>query len=288
MSEKSPIRNCMNSFQPARLLFYFFIAGTFLVSCKARKSALPSEADVKPMKDRSVEDLLSRIDSSAFKAEWLNAKASVSTREGDNETRFTIHLRGKKDSVLWISISPLLGIEVARVLITTDSIKVLDRLNSKYRVSSMDYINRLLQLKVNFEIVQSLLTGNFFAYRKNENKFNSVYIEDKYYILSSLTKHKLKRSLEEKDLNKPVIQDCYVDSTYRITKMSVEDQKIDKVLVAEYDDFRLTDGGLFPYKMKTVISAEKNFEIEIDYARVEVSEKQEFPFTIPDSYERLQ
>jgi hypothetical protein len=184
---------------------YIFLLLCFLaVSCKTRKVAQPVEmpADVKPMKDRSVEELLGNLDSSSFKADWMNAKASVTTKEDGKENSFTIHMRARKDSLIWISVTPLLGIEAARVLISNDSIKVLDRINSKYRVTTMEYINRLLQMKVNFEIVQALLTGNFFAYKKNENKFNSVYLEDRYYILSSLNKHKLKRSLEEKDPNK--------------------------------------------------------------------------------------
>lgn len=244
-------------------------------------------ADINPMNNRSVDDLLEKLDSSAFKADWMQAKATVKTKEEDKESSFTIHLRARKDSAIWISVTPLLGIEAARVLITNDSILVLDRINNKYRVGTMEYINKLLQMKVNFEIVQSLLIGNFFAYKKSENKFNSVYMEEKYYILSSLTKHKLKRSLEEKDPNKAVIQDCYVDANYRLTKVSVEDQKIHKTLVTDYSDFRLTDAGLFPFKSVTKIIAEKNFEISIDYSKVEVGEKQEFPFNIPASFERV-
>lgn len=266
------------------LIFILLVA----ISCKTRKSTQHVEnLEVRPMKDRSVDELMDKLDSSAFKAEWMNAKASVTTKQEDKENSFTIHLRARKDSAIWISVTPLLGIEAARVFITKDSILVLDRINNKYRATTMEYINRLLQMKVNFEIVQSLLTGNFFAYKKNENKFNSVYMEEKYYILSSLNKHKLKRSLEEKDPNKPVIQDCYVDTNYRITKVSVEDQKINKTLNSDYSDFRLTDAGLFPYKSVTKITAEKNFEITIDYSKVEVGEIQEFPFTIPASYERI-
>jgi hypothetical protein len=268
--------------------YIFIFISIIIVSCKARKNAAPSETgEVKPMKDRSVEELLNKLDSSSFKAEWMQAKASVTTKQDKKETSFTIHMRAHKDSIIWISITPLLGIEAVRVMITNDSIKVLDRINNKYQVSNIDYINKLLQMKVNFEIMQSLLTGNFFAYKKNENKFNSVYLEEKYYILSSLNKHKLKRSLEEKDPNKPVIQDCYIDTSYRITRVSVEDQKINKTLVTDYSDFRITDSGLFPFKSITKITAEKDFEITIEYNKVETGEVQEFPFTIPASYERM-
>jgi hypothetical protein len=261
-----------------------------VTACKSRKQAVVNQptTEIRPMQERSVQELMSKLDSAEFKAVWINAKASVSTIQDGSETSFNITMRSKRDSIIWISISPLLGIEVARVMITTDSVKFIDRLHGKYQVGSFENINKILQLKANFELVQSLLFGNFFAYKKNENRFNSVYLEDKYYILSSLNKKKLKRSLEEKDLNKSVIQDVFIDDfSYRIKKMQVNDQKIDKVLITDYEDFRVTDAGLFPFKSATKIEADKSFEIKIEYGKVAVGEPQEFPFNVPANYERI-
>lgn len=278
----------MNKRSKLKSYFYLLLCTALLVSsCKSRKAGTVSMDPNRPMEDRSVQELMQKLDENSFKAEWMSAKAAVTTIQDGRETSFNINMRTKKDSVIWISITPLLGIEVARVLITPDSVKLIDRLHSKYQLGSFESINKLLDLKVNFEIVQNLLVGNFFAYKKNENRFNSVYLEEKYYILSSLNKKKLKRALEEKDLNKPVIQDVYVsDSLYRITRLQVEDQKINKTLITEYNDFRHTNGGLFPYTLNTRILAEKNFEIKIEYEKISTGEVQEFPFNIPSGYER--
>ncbi|MBL0340283.1 MAG: DUF4292 domain-containing protein [Bacteroidetes bacterium] len=187
---------------------------------------------------------------------------------------------------MWISVSPLLGIEVARVMITRDTVKFMDRLNNKYSVSDFDFLNKLLHMNVDFDILQGILTGNLFAYKKN--KFNSVYLEDKYYILSTLSKRKLKRSLEDADPSKPIIQDLYIDGlTYRITHLSVEDQKTDKSLLTDYSDHRQTEGGLFPFHSHTEIIAEKNVKIEIDYSKITLNNNLEFPFNIPSGYEKM-
>lgn len=269
------------------LLLFSVMAG--VTSCKSRQKQITTPvAGIKTMEDRSVQELLERLDTAAFNADWVNAKASVTTIQDGSETSFNISVRSRKDSLIWISISPLLGIEVARVLITPDSVKFLDRLHGKYQVNTFETINKLLQLKVNFETVQALMFGNFFAYKKNENKFNSVYLEDRFYILSSLNKKKLKRSLEEKDPNKPVIQDVYIHpALYRILKMSVEDQKISKTLTTDYDDFRETSKGLFPFKSVTRITAEKELEIRIEFGKLTADEPQEFPFNVPSSYVRI-
>ena len=68
--------------------------------------------------------------------------------------------------------------------------------------------------------------------------------------------------------------------------MSVLDQRINKSLLTEYEDFRQTDAGQFPFKSKTKVKAEKELEINIDFGKLKVGEVQEFPFNIPSNFER--
>src|SRR5688572_13161300 len=232
----------------------FFILATFLlfswVGCKSRgKTISPVIRDDKKPEDKTAPDLQQLISDHSFKTRTLTAKASVNSIVGDQENSFNINLRIYTDSIIWISISPLLGIEVARVMVTRDSVKFLDRLNKKFSVSDFRYLNELLQLNVDYDILQGVLTGNLFAYKKNV--FNSVYIEEKYYILSTLSKRQLKRSLEDVDISKPTVQDLWVDGTsYRITRLNVEDQRVNKSLLTDYEDHRQTEGGLFPFKSR--------------------------------------
>lgn len=269
-------------------ILFMVVIGMFIESgCKStQKAASPKIREERKTVDRSAPDLQELIYENAFKAKTISAKAAVKAQVGDQNTSFNINLRLYTDSAIWISISPLLGIEVARILITRDSVKFMDRLNNKYSISDFEYLNKLLNMNVDFEIIQGVLTGNLFAYKKN--KFNSVYLEEKYYILSTLSKRKLKRSLEDSDPNKPVIQDLYVDgTTYRITKLSVEDQRFQKALLTDYDDHRETDGGLFPFHIKTTIKAEKIINIDIDYNKVTLNNDLEFPFNVPAGYEKM-
>jgi len=259
-----------------------------LTGCKtSHKSVMPVVRDSKKPEDKSAPDLQQLIAKNSFKAKTLTAKAAVQSVIGEQENSFNINLRIHTDSIIWISITPLLGIEVARVMVTRDSVMFMDRLNKKFSVSDFQMLNELLQVNVDFDIIQGVLTGNLFAYKKN--KFNSVYIEEQYYILSTLSKRKLKRSLEDADINKPIVQDLWVnDSTYRVIKLNVEDQRLNKSLLTDYEDHRQSDGGLFPYKSKTVIKAEKLVKIDIEYLKLTLNNEIEFPFTIPQGYERIQ
>jgi hypothetical protein len=259
----------------------------FSSGCKTRQKAIPPVVrDERKPEDKSAPDLQQLIADHSFKANTITAKADVKSVVGDKENSFNINLRLYTDSAIWISISPMLGIEVARILITRDSVKFMDRLNKKYSVSDFEFLNELLHVNIDFDILQGVLTGNLFAYKKN--RFNSVYIEEKYYILSTLSKRKLKRSLEEVDVTKPIVQDLWVDgTTYRITKLSVADQRLQKSLLTDYSDHRTTDAGLFPFRSNTSIKAEKQLNVAIEYQKVTVNTEVDFPFNIPDGYERI-
>jgi Domain of unknown function (DUF4292) len=261
-----------------------FIILIFLASCKTRQTEKPVVIkESKSKEDKSADELMRLITDSTFNAQWINGKADVEATIGDEKSSFHISLRMKRDSVIWVSISPALGIEVARVLITQDSVKVLDRINNKYKLTDYKFLNDLLRMNVDFDIIQGVLTGNLFSYKKN--RLSAVYLEDKYYILSSLSKRKLKRSLEEKDPNKPVVQDIWIsDDNYRIIKLSIEDNRVQKSLITDYSNFKNTNAGLFPFNSSTKIKAEKNVDINIEYNKLETGEVQEFPFKVPNSF----
>lgn len=265
--------------------FLFAAAAATMTSCKVRHKTAKVKEERKP-EDKSAPDLQSLIEQNSFISNSITAKASVKTVSGEDENSFNINLRMRTDSAVWLSISPLLGIEVARVLLTRDSVKLIDRLNNKYAVTDYNYLNDVYRINIDFDIIQGVLTGNLFSYKKN--KFNSVYLEERYYILSTLSKKKLKRSLEDPDINKPIVQDMWVDAAnYRIIKLNIEDQRTGKSLKTDYSDHRQTDGGLFPFKSNTVVAAEKQLKVNMEFNKLTVNTNTEFPFNIPRGFDRI-
>lgn len=290
----------MNNFSVifGRICFRFFFIITGFIICfisfpgcktsiKTVKIKEHAKSDTTIVLDTSAQNIYKLLRQHEFNSEWIYAKANVQASVDEKSNSFNITLKIKKDSLIWIYISPLLGLEAARVLVSKDSLKIIDRINKKYQLADYKYLRELLRINITFEMLQAMLTGNFFAYR-NENKFASVYLEEKYFILSTLSKHKLKRSLEEKDPNKPIVQDMWVDDThFRIMRNSVEDNKINKNMEIIYSDFRESPYGLFPYKCVTDIKADKRVHIEIEYYKLTLGESQDFPFSIPESYEKM-
>ena len=257
-------------------------------ACKVTKKS-EKPIVIKPitkLEEQGAETLLKNIIDSAFFGRWISGKATVNTNIDGDKNNFNVSLRICRDSAIWISVSPLLGIEAVRILLTPDTVRFLDRINKEYKVSGYKEINDLLYAgNLDFDIIQGILTGSLFVYKRN--KFHSVYLEDQYYILSTLSKRKLKRSLEEKDPSKPVIQDFYVDgSNYRIMKLAIEDNRIQKSLETKYSGYSYTSAGYFPHHSVTNIKAEKNILVDLEYTKVTVEDTLEFPFTIPKSFKK--
>ena len=259
----------------------------------AMASCFPAKklAQAKPLPEMRAETLIDRMDSAAIRCRTLSAKIAANAEVNDKSQAFSINLRMRSDSVIWLSVSAL-GIEAARFLITRDSIKMLDRINSKYMMTDYSYLNNMLQIGVDFTMLQEMLLGNYFSYL-DAKKLRSSYVDDQLYILSTLRKGKLKRAMEEKEFNKRIIQDVWLDpESARIVKMAIDDNKMNKKLIVSRDGFSLaeSESGIdtvsIAHHLAFKLQAEQPASLDIQMSKVIVNKDLEFPFSIPDKYER--
>ncbi len=94
----------------------------------------------------------------------LSAHMHVHFQSGDGkdyEFQAIVHIQ--KDSLIWISIignvGPV-GIEGFRVLVTHDSLKILDKQKHIARLRSVSYLQDQINLPLDFGAVQDMLVGN--------------------------------------------------------------------------------------------------------------------------------
>jgi hypothetical protein len=264
---------------------FLIIAAVLAVSCKTTKKVTEAPLPVK-LKGDSVIVVFDSLMHHQFDFTWLTAKAEVEYTDKNNETTsFDVNLRMRNDSAIWISITPLLGIEVARVLVTPDSIRILDRLNKTYMLRDFSFLEDMLKTKINFEIMQAVIVGNYFPYLKNE-KLKSVYEDSTFLILSTLSKRKVKRIMEDKDPNKPIVQDFWIDSNYKINKSKITDDKLDRTLEANYSHYFALNNKLFPHHILVNVAAAAPLKINIQFSKVTPDEVSSMPFSIPEKYEK--
>jgi len=92
---------------------------------------------------------------------FLEAKAKILIEEESGKiTRGTMSLRAKKDSILWFTISPGLGMEAVRGLITQEKIQIKDRIGKEDVNLTFEEFETIYGLKLSLGLFQNLLWAN--------------------------------------------------------------------------------------------------------------------------------
>ena len=254
----------------------------FNSGCKTSRSIIK-----KPIKEEGPEYLFDKLKDNELQFTWFSAKINVELLIDKKKTSFKGQIRIKKDSLIWVSFSPALGIEVARLMISEDSVKYINRLNNTYFVGDYQFLNDFLETSIDFDVLQSFIIGNDFQYYDIE-KFRAS-IDAMEYRLSTAARQKLKKYVKKHEVPQVFLQNIWLNpENFKITQVNIRelDQQTRK-LEAYYEEFEDVDGQLFPGKMIFDISAGENITVDVRFSRIDIKEALRFPFNIPDRYERI-
>jgi len=121
--------------------FVFVVVVITLLSCHSKKVIVDNK---RPSGNKSPKHLLEKLKANEFQCKTLSIKSSVYINIGGNSNSFKAYLRLRKDSTIWVSITSILGIEMSRILITRDSVWLMNRPESTYFVGNFDYLSSFL------------------------------------------------------------------------------------------------------------------------------------------------
>ena len=270
-----------------RRIFSFLLLSTFfLTSCKHQQKIVFKKNKC-TLEFKDAETLTGNLKSNEFHFDKFNAKFSAEATIDSSFNSFSISLRIKKDSIIWMSISKL-GIEGVRVLITKDSVKFFSRMSNNYFKGNFAYISKILNIPVDFEMIQSLLVGNSLPFYNEDDKIKHG-VDNCQYTLGTIRKNKLRKVIENgKELN-DLVQSIYMmPQTFKISRLLFYDFNPTRSLDVSFDDYTKVDSTqLFPLKINYNIKAQKNISIDIHYSKPRLNEEQTFPFKMPDNYEQI-
>jgi len=270
-----------------------FIVNSFLIvllaftfSCRAKKTITNSPVNAPT---GIVESGISSPDSLSRAMQiadapilWFGAKVSVNSDINNQTNSFSANLRIKKDSAIWISISPALGIEVARALITPDSLKFINRINGTFFKGDYKYLNELLQVEVNFIMIQAILLGNVYLHYSIEQYISDR--ENTEFVLSTIKKRRIRRDI---DLEIPQIltQEIWFSSLQnKIVRMEMQDYRPVRKFTVNYLQFEKVDELSMPNKLIITAQADKQVKIDLEYSRMTINKELNLPFNIPEDY----
>ncbi|HEY9082137.1 MAG TPA: DUF4292 domain-containing protein [Vicingaceae bacterium] len=272
-----------------RLVYIFLLVLISLFACKSRQKTVTT--DFGRIKHISDKNLIDSLEKNEFQFNVLSAKASVKFID-DKETSFKAHIRVKKDSAIWVSITPLLGIEMARVLITKDSVMFLNRIDKQYFVGTFDYINNKFGTDLDYQMLEAVIVGNSIEFEKEEKDIIANVDKKKHaYYISTEKKRKVRKDLKkDKNKLKELTQAIWLSpETFKIIELVLSTPKSDHSLVSKYSDFMELENNSFPQKIDVTLISEKTVNILIDYSKVSIEKEDiSFIFKIPTKYEPVQ
>lgn len=295
-----------------------FLSFTLVVIVMSAMSACRKPKEVvreTPVKNRTAGYLLKRYSENKYAFDWLGMKVDASFGTEDNSDNFKATIRMRKDSAIWVSIVPALGIEMIRVMITPDSLKYLSKIpeNKFYYTGGFDEIGRLIGIDFDFEMLQDLLVGNAIGLEKDEQRFRSE-IDDNDYLLISKYRRKVRRvvGVDDRKLEGDTIlvnpddprfrrtakrtdeEDGLIISRYwlepagfRLVKSVFNDLLRQRTMEISYEDFQPDGEQYYPAKCRLVISSTQvRQEMRYEITKLSSGKPYEFPFDVPDDYVR--
>jgi hypothetical protein len=217
------------------------------------------------------DEIMEEFHPAYFEFKYLQAKGRIVLEEPSGKiTKGTITLRAKKDSALWFSITPGLGLEAIRGLVTAEMVQIRDRMNGDDVNMSFSEIKALHGLSLTLPLIQNMVYANIpeeFSYRDRLIRIG------KYFELTQVREGVRYHSRVSTNIAK----------VSELRTNSLDDRGN---LEFSYPVFEDVDGQPFPNKMLMKLAiknkdGEQNTIIHIDFSKIETSST---PISFPFQY----
>lgn len=240
-----------------------------------------------PLKEQGTEFLFQNLKANELDYTFFSARFNAKFNQGKKENSLSGQIRMYRDSLIWISLSPLAGIEMARVLITNDSIMFINRIESTYFVGSFDYVNKVINSTLDFDMLQSFLTGNDFS--RYENTSFKGTIDNMEYKLVTTDRRKLKKYLKNnEDVNIPIQNIWLNPETFKITRILIKEVTMSERKAEARYEHETVGTQLVPSTIHFEVETNtQKSTIDIQYSKIMLQDSLQFPFKIPEKYNRI-
>jgi hypothetical protein len=292
----------------SRIGIALLAAAALAAACKARRGTTVD----RELPPRSAEKILERaLAMRLAPVRYYTAKADVELQLPDQSRSFKAHLRSVNDSAVWMSVVPLLGIEMARVLLTPDSLKVLDKMSDRYFVGDTGAAKARFGLPPDLHLVQQALNGAAIGLDPHE-KYRSER-EEGHYVLTSREKRRfvraaedispgdtlardrdmrerrLERTLRKAEEKEAAVQRYWIEpDSFRVARVQIVDLAHDRTAELRYEQRGGAEVNHLPTRIRITLSEPgKVASALLELSRIELGTPPAMPFRIPEKYEPM-
>ncbi len=244
---------------------------------------------------RTARYLLKKLNQLQPEADQLSAKLKIDAQLPDQSIKLTGYLRMKRDSAIWMNFKKF-GIELARVLITPDSILIINRLERSYFAERLALslpvaerqtgpaerlvlspaerltdVGDALQIPLDFQQLQNL----FWGYPPATAEVKTALAPGAYLLVN-----------QRNDISDTL----YLNpATFLPEKWVVNHPNSGLKAQMSFDHYQKVDKQhFFSYfrVLETVGKPEEEVQIALEFTKLELDKEVNMPFRIPDHYKR--
>jgi len=254
-----------------KLMIFCFIMVAF--GCKSRKPLVvkrvaDTTAATKPVDTRAAK--LDLIKSKQISFNTFTGKAKTKLDINGNTNDVTLNIRIQSDKKIWVSITAIAGIEVARAMITPDSLLLINKLQSLYLRKPFSYINKYAGEQVNYKTLESLLIGNAIP----------ELLTERAEFKTDSGNTTLTGNLSE------VLYKLMLGPDMRATQTDLNNQNGGQTLQVDNSAFIEATNKIMPSQIDIAsVVKDKKIQVNLHYTKADFNLPLEFPFTIPSRYQ---
>lgn len=248
-----------------RLLFWLgLIIILAHLSCKTTKDSIGGKATEKEMKNSW--DLLQ---SQLFPYHSVSYRSKIDIDAPTLKIQVKLNTYLIKDSLLWASVSKF-GIESHRMLLTPDTIKILDRLSNQYLVGSTNKWLREQGIDLTFNDLQRLWIG---MHPRNPSvSVQPFFIPPNYQIY-----------WQEQGLD---IKYLFTLPENRLQNIQIQDQDNQNLQIKQ-SNFNKHGDLAIPYQRSYSIASSEAMQLEHEIQEVRINESKNLTFHVPERYNQV-
>ncbi len=205
----------------------------------------------------------------------LAARVQLVYEDEEKLQSITVSLRMEKDKNIWIKAS-ILGITIAKVLITPTSVSYYETIGSSYFEGDFALLGEWLGVPINFQQTQSLLLGQS-IFTLNPSEYTSEVFQNKFKI-------------QPKQQPQNFIHSLFLNpENFKVASETLSQPNEERLLSIRYGDYQNLEGQFYPSAIM-VDTSEKGSKtkIEMNYKKIDLNVDVSFPFEIPQGYDEIQ
>jgi len=207
-------------------------------------------------------------------------KLSAEYTDKDQSQSLNGVIRINRDSMIWVSVTAILGYEIVRFIFTPDSVRFVNKVDNTYYLGNYDYLKRLFNISLDFYSLQALITDELFIYGMPEDDIN----------LNTGFKLSADKGLQCLDYSNPPYDQriCIDPAGNKIIKLLITDNIIGRTMQVSYSEFMTENDANLPGKITIdLISDFESSKISVEYSKVILNKRLDFPFKILKEYQRI-